>query len=150
MLQNGSTSTSTGGSDVGIFIDTGVFVAARNSRDANHARGSELLEEALKGEHGKVYTSDYIIDEAVTTALFRTNSFGIALNVGRLAMDSPRIEKLYTGPVEFQSSWELFQSLGKKPLSFTDCVSLTHMEKRRVERIASFDSGFDGLATRIH
>jgi uncharacterized protein len=133
-----------------VFLDTGVFVGARNARDVNHRAASQLLERALKGEFGTVYTSDYVVDEAVTTALFRTNRFGAAVNVGRLALDSPRIEKLFTGPGEFQSSWEKFQKLGKKPISFTDCVSLTHMERHGVDRIISFDSGFDGLATRIH
>jgi hypothetical protein len=138
------------GAELAIFIDTGVFVAARNSRDVNHARASELFEQALRGEYGTIYTSDYVVDEAVTTALFRTNNFRIALNVGRLAVDSPRIEKLYTGPEEFQSSWERFQKLGRKPMSFTDCVSLMHMDRRGIGKIMSFDSGFDGLTTRVH
>ncbi len=35
-------------------------------------------------------------------------------------------------------------------MSFTDCVSLAHTEKRGVERMMSFDSEFEGLTTRIH
>ena len=132
-----------------IFLDTGVFVAARNSRDRNHTRASALFEQALKGEFGVVYTSDYVVDEAVTTALFRTRDFGLAVNVGRLALDSPRIEKLFTGSEEFSEAWEKFQKLGKKPMSFTDCVSLAHIEKHGVGKIMSFDSEFDGLTTRI-
>ena len=68
---------------VAVFLDTGVFVAARNSRDRNHKRATELFGEALRGKFGVVYTSDYVIDEAITTALFRTRNFGVALNVGR-------------------------------------------------------------------
>jgi len=135
---------------VAVFLDTGVLVAARNSRDRNHKRATELLEEALEGEFGVVYTSDYVIDEAITTALFRTRNFGVALNVGRLALDSPRIERLFTGSDEFLSAWERFQKFGRKPMSFTDCVSLAHMEKRGVERMMSFDSEFDGVTTRVH
>ena len=40
------------------------------------ARATELFEEALRGKFGVVYTSDYVIDEAITTALFRTRNFG--------------------------------------------------------------------------
>jgi predicted nucleic acid-binding protein len=133
-----------------IFLDTGIFIAARNIRDADHAKASDLFERALRGEFGTLYTSDYVVDEAVTTAFSRAKDFGLAVDVGRLALDSPRVEKLFTGPAEFHASWARFQKLGKKPISFTDCVSLTHMEKKGVERIMSFDSGFDGLATRIH
>ena len=49
-----------------VFIDTGVFVAARNMRDINHKRAVELLEKAIKGEYGEIFTSDYVFDEAVT------------------------------------------------------------------------------------
>jgi len=65
-------------------------------------------------------------------------------------LGSPRIERLFTGSDEFLSAWERFQKFGRKPMSFTDCVSLAHMEKRRVERMMSFDSEFEGLTTRIH
>ena len=32
-----------------IFLDTGIFVAARNSRDISHERASQLVERALIG-----------------------------------------------------------------------------------------------------
>jgi len=54
------------------------------------------------------------------------------------------------GSEEFETSWQRFQKLGKKPMSFTDCVSLTHMDKHGMAKIMSFDSEFDGLTTRIH
>jgi predicted nucleic acid-binding protein len=108
------------------------------------------MEKALKGEYGIVYTSDYVIDEAITTALARTRNYQIALNTGRFILDSPRIEKLYTGSDEFQMGWQRFQRFKLKPMSFTDCVSLSRMDKHGVERIMSFDSEFDGLVTRIH
>ena len=37
--------------ELSIFIDTGVFVAARNRSDINHERTVELLRKALKGEY---------------------------------------------------------------------------------------------------
>lgn len=135
---------------MGVFLDTGVIVAARNSKDVNHVRATALLEEALKGGHGIAYTSDYVIDEAITTALARTHDFRIAVNLGTMVIGSPRIVKLYTGEEEFHGAWEKFVRFGSKPLSFTDCASLVHMKKRGVEKIMSFDAGFDGLSVRIH
>lgn len=124
-------------------------MAARNSRDKNHARANQLLESALRGEYGTVYTSDYVVDESVTTALARTHDFRIALNTGRLIIQSQRIEKLFVGPGEFDAAWQRFQEIGKKPMSFTDCVILAQMERRGIQRIMSFDSEFDGLAERV-
>ena len=38
-----STSRSRGGDEVAIFIDTGIFVAARNASDKHHDKAVELL-----------------------------------------------------------------------------------------------------------
>ena len=83
-----------------VFLDTGLFVATRNKSDTNHARAEMLMEKALKGEYGIICTSDYVIDEAITTALARTRNYQIAINMGRFILDSPRIEKLFTGSDE--------------------------------------------------
>jgi predicted nucleic acid-binding protein len=135
---------------MGVFADTGIFVAAANKRDKNHAVARSLLEAALSGGHGAMYTSDYVVNEMVTTALARTHNHAIAVNAGRMILDSPRIEKLYTGPEELKDAWRKFQALRKRPMSFTDCTTLSHMERRGLKKLMSFDSEFDGLVTRLH
>ncbi len=132
------------------LIDTSIFVAVRNKRDKNHIRSRQLLEKALQGEYGKLYTSDYIADETITTALTRTYTHQIAINTGRLIVESPRIEKIYVSREGFNLAWEKFQKLRGKFLPFTDCSSLSLIEEHGINRIMSFDSDFDGLVTRIH
>lgn len=132
-----------------IFVDTGIFVAANNKSDRNHSRAIELMKEALEGKYGIIYTSDYVIDESITAALARTHDHRIAINTGSYIIDSPRIQKIYTDADEFEKAWELFQKLGKKPMSFTDCVSVSEIRERKIGRIMSFDSEFDGLVARI-
>jgi predicted nucleic acid-binding protein len=132
-----------------VFIDTGVFVAANNRSDKNHERASELMKQALEGKFGEIFTSDYVIDESITTALARTRDHRIAISTGSFIIGSPRIQKIYTNVSDFETAWAKFQKLGKKPMSFTDCVSLSHIDKRKIERIMSFDSDFDGLVARI-
>lgn len=132
-----------------VFIDTGLFVALRNADDDFHVRSKELMRRALKSEFGRVYTSDYVIDEAVTTALVRTRRHDLAVDVGKYIVESPRIIKLWTFRDVFELAWRKFQSFKDKPLSFSDCVSLALIEKRGIKQIMSFDSGFDGLVQRI-
>lgn len=132
-----------------IFIDTGVFVALRNVDDELHNQSKEIMRRALKAEFGRVYTSDYVIDEAVTTALVRTRRRDLAIDMGRYIIDSPRITKLWTTKETFELAWQKFKTIDK-PLSFTDCVTLAHMQKNRIKQILSFDSGFDGLVKRIY
>ena len=133
-----------------VFIDTGVFVALRNADDELHIRSKQLIKKALKGEFGRVYTSDYVIDEAVTTALVRTRRHDLAVDIGKYIIESPRITKLWTAEDAFDVSWQKFRTFKDKPLSFTDCASLALMEKNHIKQIMSFDSGFDGLIQRVY
>jgi len=133
-----------------VFIDTGIFVALRNADDELHIRSKELMKRALKGEFGRIYTSDYIIDEAVITALVRTRRHDLAVDLGKYIIESPRTTKLWTTKDTFDAAWEKFKSFKDRPLTFSDCVSLTLMEKYRIKQLISFDSGFDGLIQRIY
>jgi len=132
-----------------IFIDTGIFIALRNADDEQHQRSKELMKKALKAEYGRIYTSDYIIDEAVTTALVRTRRHDFAVDVGKYILESPRITKLWTNREIFELAWQKFKALKDKPLSFTDSTTLAHIQKNQIKKILSFDSGFDGLVQRI-
>jgi len=132
-----------------IFIDTGIFVALRNADDENHHQAKELMKKALKAEFGRIYTADYIIDEAITTALVRTRRHDIAVDVGRYIIESPRITKLWTTKEIFEIAWQKFETYKDRSLSFTDHITLVHMQKNKIKQILSFDSGFDGLVPRI-
>lgn len=132
-----------------IFIDTGIFVAQRNAEDNNYKRSKELLIAALKGNWGTIYTSDYIIDEAITTALARTKRHDIAVDLGSFIIDSPRFNKLVVESEIFKKAWIKFRNLKDKGLSFTDCTSLALTENHKIKQILSFDCGFDGLIQRI-
>lgn len=133
-----------------IFIDTGIFVAVRNKKDKNHQRATELMRCALKADFGIIRTSDYVVDEAVTTALARTRSHQIAVNTGKYILSSARIDRIPVSQEDFDLAWSKFQTMKDKFLSFTDCTSLALIERHGIERIMSFDSNFDGLAERVY
>lgn len=134
-----------------VFVNTCLFVAARNKRDVNHRRAVELLKAVLEGEYGQAYTSDYVFDEAVTVALRRTRRMDVAIMTGRLILAShPRIMLLNVDYELFNMAWEKFQRLAGRGLSFTDCTTLAIMERYGIEYIMSFDHHFDGLVKRIY
>jgi len=132
-----------------VFIDTNIFVALRNADDELHIRSKELMRKALKGEYGRIYTSDYVLDEAITTALIRTKRHDLALDLGRYIIESPRITRLWVSEDSFNMAWEKFKAFADRPMSFTDCASLALMGKNRIKQIMSFDSGFDRVVERI-
>jgi predicted nucleic acid-binding protein len=133
-----------------VFIDTGLFLALYDVEDTYHKRSKELFKNALTGKLGRLYTSDYIIDEALTVLLVRTKQHSAAVELGKYLMESPRIIKLTVGSDVFLDAWARFQSLKDKFLSFTDCTSLALTEKYRIKQVMSFDRGFDGLTERIY
>lgn len=132
-----------------VFVDTCIFVAVRSKKDRNHQRAKELMRGALRAQFGIIHTSDYVVDEAVTTALARTRNHQVAVNTGRYILSSPRIETLPISNEDFNLAWNKFQTIQDKFLSFTDCTSLALMERHGIERIMSFDSNFDGLSERL-
>jgi predicted nucleic acid-binding protein len=132
-----------------IFVDAGIFVALRNAEDINHQRSKELMMAALKGNFGRIYTSDYIIDEAITTALARTKRHDVAVDVGTYILDSPRFIKIAVDTDVFNLAWLKFKTFKGKGLSFTDCTSIALTEKQGIKQILSFDCGFDGIVQRI-
>jgi len=134
------------------FVDTGILVAFHNRRDVNHERAREIIQEILEGQHGVAYTSDYIFDEAVTVAQFRTKDLRIAKSVGELILGEETHPFLNIRRVTergFIESWDLFKNLSDKELSFTDCTSITLIRDLGIEKIISFDSNFDGIISRI-
>lgn len=135
-----------------IFLDTGVFVAFENPRDANHRPAVGLIEAAAEGTWGEVYTSDYVFDEAVTATLMRTRRPETALRLGRLILGTGPLGRLtglvYVSPGIFLRSWQRFLRLVQRGLSFTDCTTLELMRSLQIETIASFDRDFDGLVVR--
>lgn len=133
-----------------VFVDTGIFVALRNADDEHHERSEGLMRRALKGEFGSIYTSDYVIDEAVTTALSRTRRHDLAVDIGKYIIESPRITRLRVAKEAFEATWETFKTLKDHPMSFTDCSSLALIKKNNIKQMMSFDSGFNGLIPRIY
>jgi predicted nucleic acid-binding protein len=137
-----------------IFLDTGLFVAFHSRRDENHLRAEGIIAGVLAGEFGTAYTSDYIFDEAVTMALARTGRNELAISLGKamLGQGGTRLFSimLKVDDEAFSRSWSAFVDYSERGLSFTDCTSIALIALRKIDKIASFDSSFDGLVERVH
>ncbi len=135
-----------------IFLDTGVFVAFANTRDAKHEEALDIVDGLLEGRWGRGVTSDFVFDEAVTVTFARTRHVETAVLVGETILGtSPagRIVNLaFVSPRTFLRTWALFRRLAARGLSFTDCTSLELIRALGIEQIASFDRGFDGIVPR--
>lgn len=140
----------------GVFIDTNIFVSLANKRDQDHKRGSLLMDRVRRNEFGQPYTSDYVLDEALTAALVRTGRIDVAINTGKMILGSeeeaiPAIARFIRVDERILSkSWNNFKQGKYKKLSFTDHTILSQMKEFGIDTLLSFDSNFDGLVSRVH
>jgi len=137
------------------FIDSNIFIAFANKKDRDHNRSLELLDRVRKREITPAYTSDYVFDETVTTALIRTRRPSTAVKAGKLILGSedegiPRLVRIIRVDERiFSEAWKTFKTERFEGLSFTDHTILAQLREFRIDTFTSFDSAFDGLATRL-
>jgi len=132
-----------------ILVDTGVIAAFYNSKDENHKRSLELLNKLRKGEYGAGIFTDYVLDETVTLLYVRSKKVDIALKAGEAIIEE-KLGKFF--PITYDlimRTWEKYQKLVNKGLSFTDCSLLVVAEYFECNDILSFAKEFDGLINRI-
>ena len=138
-----------------IFIDTGVFVGYINNKDEHHDVAVNLLEDIMRNRYRAPFTSDYIFDEAVTVALYRTRDSRKAIDVGELIIGNKEkgiaqfVNILPVSKIVFNEAWKIFLKYTKKMLSFTDCTSIALIKEREMDYIASFDEDFNGIVNRV-
>ena len=132
-----------------VFVDTAFWIAAVRQPDAQHER-AKVLGKGILDQRAKIVISDMVLAEVVTYIL-RKDGHGPAQKLMDLlenettilCVDKPVLEdakallRKYWGP--------------RKNLSICDATSYVLMQRRGIEDLYSFDSGFDGLPgiTRI-
>lgn len=131
-----------------LFLDTSVFFGAFSQNDAQHADAVCLLEWALKGEGGTLYTSDYVFDETVTLARVRTHNSETALKIGQMIKDSSRVIMLRVDEGIFEKAWGIFREYCSSGLSFTDCTTVALVREHGIDRVLGFDAHFEGISGR--
>ena len=136
-----------------VFVDTGVFYAHHDTDASRHAVGAEALTEVLRSpEYGRVMTSDYIYDEAVTLTQMRTGDVEAGLELGRrIRADGypSAIELLYSSQSLFDCAVTIQQTYADHELSFTDAFSVAIFESNDIDYLLSFDDDFDGVVDRL-
>ncbi len=93
----------------------------------------------------KFYTSDYILDEAVTGCRRRTGSHKLAVELGTMIFASESFALLKVDAEVLTESWELFKQRREIPLSLTDCTSAVLARRHGIADIFTYDSDFRAL-----
>ena len=131
-------------SQIKLFIDTGAFVALHNADDKNHAITKSIFEDIVtEKKYSRLITSDYVIDEAVTTCRVRTKRHDLSVELGEAILKSESILTLKINDQIFTVAWDLYKKYKDIDLSFTDCTNVVLMRIYDINQIFTFDAQFD-------
>ena len=123
-----------------VFVDTSGWVALFVENDQNHKKAVSIFEE-IKSSKVPIYTSDYCIDETITTILARGNHKQSVL-AGEALFTSKVIKIVHVCPDYLQAAWELYQKYKDKRFSFTDVTSFVIMKNLNIKKAFAFDREF--------
>ena len=136
-----------------VFVDTAVLYAHQDADAERHETAVDLVDAILDGEYGQPYTSDYVLDEAVTLTRARTDSVADADAIAKRIRGSdphpPIVEMIYTTAASVSAGLDMFRQYDDHDLSFTDAMNVAICERREINTIASFDLDFDGIVDRV-
>ena len=145
------------GKSMGIFLDSSFFLAFCHPDDENHDVADRQFDRIVNGTFGLVFTSPYVIAEAATIFMVRTNNNMMLIDdFYSLVYGSDKICFILPWTEDIDAkSWDLFRSANKKAkskkewLSFVDCTNIRYCQERQITNIASFDGHFEPYLEKI-
>ena len=126
-------------------------MALHNKSDDHHEEAKDIFQEigstcSASIKVTKLFCSDYVVDEAVTTCYARTKNRKAAVELGSAVTQSKSIVLLRVGEAQFSEAFQVFsERFQDVRLSFTDCTTFVLMQTNNIAGIFSFDSDFDSL-----
>lgn len=131
-----------------VFVDTGAFVALRNSGEAEHDRARAALSRLL-AEGAALFTSNYVFAETYTALLVRVGR-SEAIEWGRRFRASGAIELVRLDEEIEGDAWEILERHGDKRWSYVDATSFALIEREGGGEAFAFDAHFAQRGLRIH
>ncbi|MFQ5813329.1 MAG: type II toxin-antitoxin system VapC family toxin [Anaerolineae bacterium] len=123
-----------------VFIDTGAWIALYVADDANHS-AAKAQWEALLAQKTLLVTSNYVIDEAITTVRAIADH-AVAVRLGEALFSSRRLWRVRIDEELEREAWALFKRYDDQTFSFTDCTSFAVMRAEKIETAFAFDRDF--------
>ncbi len=122
-----------------MFIDSVIWIAYKNKRDAWHEMAGTLLPKILAAAE-RVYVTDYVVLETVNH-LLRKTSFQTARETLEMFLNSSKLTVIINDGNTLRATQDPFYEY--PGLSVTDANIVLHMKKLQEKTLLSFDKGFD-------
>lgn len=118
-------------------------MAIEDLDDANHTIAIDYRDKIREGDtpFRRLYTSNYVIDEALT--LLRTHcGHRVAVSLRKTLEASRLLNVLWITESLEKAAWGIFEKHTDKEFSFTDCTSFALMEAEAIRNVFTFDQHF--------
>ena len=135
------------------FLDSGLYFGLITKKDVHHLDAERLLREYAEGKHGMLYTSNFILNEAMSLITFRIGLRSDLLEKMKSFFIGPRkIAIMIDIPMEWLDEIATLQvklCRDGTEASFTDCSSIIACQKQEIGKIVSFDGHFEGFLEQL-
>ena len=126
-----------------IFIDTSGWVEIILRGERYHKLVADYFTAEVE-QGSKLFTSDYVLDEAYTR-LATNQHFHYARLLREKVVAAERIQALlvlWTDETLFERAWGVFDRYQEHGLSFTDATIATLVRDLKIDEILTLDQGF--------
>lgn len=130
-----------------MFVDTAAWVSAADSADMSGPLVRRNRDQWLS-EGGILITTDYVVDETLTTIRFRLG-LDAAEAWWRQIEGSTRLRIEPVGEARRMRARSLFFGYRDKDFSFTDCCSFVVMRELRIRRVLTLDHHFRQMGFEV-
>lgn len=120
-----------------IVVDSSLFVAYFNRRDAHHEAASAVVRDIAGGVYGRALLPEYVFLEVVTVLMARLDQTRAA-EVGRALLQSREVDLVPCSDL-FLETFETFADRGSDGLSFADAAIVTIARRNDPPYVATFD-----------
>ncbi|MGI9028081.1 MAG: type II toxin-antitoxin system VapC family toxin [Candidatus Saccharimonadales bacterium] len=120
-----------------VFVDSNFLIGLYNASDTLHGKTS-AINARLASSGARLYVSNYILLE-VLTVLSQRIGRAEAIAVGNNIIDGGHIEVIHINEDMHALSWNIFQLVTNKNVSFVDCSILAVMQDSGIRHLLTFD-----------
>jgi predicted nucleic acid-binding protein len=124
-----------------IFFDSGAWIALSIPNDRNAGVAHGVYADTARGAHGRIVTTDFVLDEAATFVRMATD-VPTSASLLRRVTSAPNVTVVWIDSGHFGDAIGELEGHEDKRWSFTDCTSFVVMRDLGIEKAFTFDRNF--------
>jgi predicted nucleic acid-binding protein len=121
-----------------IFVDSNYFIGLFNPQDPLSNNANRISRE-LEQKHAPIFISNFIFLE-ITTIISMRAGREIARETGKYLLSAPQIHTTHIDEALQQRTWDIFQEIAQKNISFVDCSIIAAMQELDIAKLLTFDT----------